>query len=160
MVVRKGCIPTGPREVLELIGKGWRMRSEAELVELVQAIAADPDRWRPLVQHGPERHSESLYADDEIGIWVISWMPGHDTGWHDHAGSHFAVAVAEGDVREEQPTWTDDPDVHRVYAAGDEPAETIHAYSPPLKAMGVYEVCPDGSVRRSHVTWDHTLAAA
>jgi hypothetical protein len=39
-------------------------------------------------------------------------------------------------------------DIHRVSHAPGEPAVTLHAYSPPLRRMGAYEVLPDGSLRR------------
>ena len=34
-------------------------------------------------------------------------------------------------------------DIHRVNHAGDGPAVSLHAYSPPLRRMGAYEVDAD-----------------
>ena len=153
-----------------------RTLSEPELEELAARIARRDDLVRPLVRFwADERHCASFYADEHVGIWVISWLPGQDTGFHDHAGSHGAVAVVEGCVREERPAWGPlarvldaraseafafgDADIHRVYAVGDEPAVTVHAYSPPLHAMTVYRVDDDGIVESSTVRWDETLVA-
>ncbi len=151
--------------------------SEDELTQLVEEIAARPELWESLVDHeSGGRHHVSLLANEHVGIWVISWLPGHDTGWHDHAGSIGAVTVAAGTVREERPPWGpersaleaaasnsftfDDKDIHRVVAVGDEPAVTIHAYSPPLQAMGVYRQGDDGEFERQTIGWDETLQAA
>ena len=149
---------------------------EAELAQLVEELAARPEIWARLVHHLPgERHCASLLANEHVGIWVISWLPGHDTGWHDHAGSAGAVAVATGVVREERPaegaerialeaaapaSFTfDETDIHRVVATGDTPAVTIHAYSPPLQAMGIYREDERGAITRATISWDETLVA-
>jgi predicted metal-dependent enzyme (double-stranded beta helix superfamily) len=71
-----------------------------DLRALVHALAADPHAWRPLVAHGPERHFALLHRDAEVEVWVVSWGPGHDTGFHDHDDSAAAIVVAEGSIRE------------------------------------------------------------
>src|ERR1700712_606744 len=74
----------------------------AELASLVATIARRPEEWSHLVHHeGAERRFEQLWRDDHVDIWVISWMQGNDTGFHDHAVSHGAVAVVEGEITEE-----------------------------------------------------------
>src|SRR3954464_4617936 len=84
-----------------------RVLTEQEVADLAAVLGRREDLVRPLVHHREdERHCASLYADEHVGIWVISWMPGHDTGFHDHAGSHGAVAVVQGRVREERPDWS------------------------------------------------------
>ena len=61
------------------------------LRRLVSRIAADPDTWRPLVNLDAEhRHFAQLWRDDHVDVWVISWMNGHDTGFHDHDLSRAA----------------------------------------------------------------------
>jgi predicted metal-dependent enzyme (double-stranded beta helix superfamily) len=162
-----GVLPTG--------GPGRDLRPE-ELAALARAIAAEPALWRPLVEHDPdERRHESLFSDEHLGLWVISWMPGHDTGFHDHDGACGAVAVAEGTVREERPFRGSAPrridpstgesfcfdatELHRMIDVSDEPAVTIHAYSPPIDRMGLYSVDDDGYVTRQSIPWDQTLDA-
>ena len=55
--------------------------SEEELATLVTRITARPDLWQPLVVVDRERRRyELLYDDDQVDIWVLSWMPGQKTG--------------------------------------------------------------------------------
>jgi hypothetical protein len=48
-------------------------------------------------------------------------------------------------------------DIHRVLHAGDAPAVTINAYSPPLWRMGSYLVEPGGALRRFSVSYAEEL---
>ena len=146
----------------------------AELRRIVTGLAAAPEGWSHLVRHDPaQRVFECLRLDDQIEIWLICWMPGHDTGFHDHDLSAGAVAVAAGSVREDRlvlgaepstrvlgpgSTFSFEPsDIHRVQHAGAEPAVTIHAYSPPLWRMGAYEVHPEGRLLRHSISYAEEL---
>ena len=137
----------------------------AELRDVVGALVADPEPWVRLVRHDPaQRVFERLRLDDRIEIWLICWMPGHDTGFHDHDLSSGAVAVAQGAVVEERLRLGGPPevhryvpgdvfdfspvDIHRVVHAGTTPATTLHAYSPPLRRMGAYLIRPGGALER------------
>ena len=148
--------------------------TESELRALVQDFAAAPARWAHLVEHDPaQRRYELLVRDEHVAVWLICWMEDHDTGFHDHDVSGGAVAVVAGRVREERLVLgggTVDrvcgageafsfaaSDIHRVRHAGDEPAVTIHAYSPPLWRMGAYEVAPTGELRRHSVSYAEEL---
>ena len=138
--------------------------TDVNLRGLVQDIVADPSQWKHLVQHGEERHFECLHRDADVEIWVVSWMSGHDTGFHDHDASAAAIVVAEGEIREQrlavgranvdrrfkagQAFAVRPSDIHRVQHAGTEPSVTIHAYSPPLDRMGQYEIGPNGTLQR------------
>jgi hypothetical protein len=145
-----------------------------ELRELVTRLAADPERWRPLVRHDTGgRHFEQLWRDDHVDVWVISWGTGNDTGFHDHDVSSGAVAVVEGEVIEERLVLGGAPiqlphrageafdfdaaHVHRMHQDSATPAVTIHAYSPPLWRMGSYAVGPDGSLRRESISYAEEL---
>jgi hypothetical protein len=147
---------------------------ERELVALVEGIVAEPERWKPFVSHRADaRTYEQLYRDDNVGVWLICWMNDHDTGFHDHDLSGGALAVAAGSVREERLRLGGEPasrtlrtgeslsfigaDIHRVSHAGEEPAVTVHAYSPPLWRMGSYEVLPDGGLRRHSLSYAEEL---
>ena len=69
--------------------------SESALETLVTRIAARPDLWQPLVVVDPRRRRyELLYDDDNVDIWVLSWMPGQKTGFHDHDLSSVALICA------------------------------------------------------------------
>ena len=139
--------------------------TDVDLRGIVRDIAADPSTWRPLVDHDPEqRHFALLHRDADVEVWVVSWMAGHDTGFHDHDDSAAAIAVAEGEIREQrlavgranvdrrfaagQALTVRPSDIHRVQHAGNAPSVTIHAYSPPLSRMGQYEIGPNGTLQR------------
>jgi cysteine dioxygenase type I len=54
----------------------------AQLREIVAALAADPTPWAHLVRHDPARRVfECLRLDEQVEIWLICWMPGHDTAF-------------------------------------------------------------------------------
>ncbi len=151
-----------------------RNLTRAELRELVAELAARPDEWRHLVAHDPAaRTYEQLRRDEHVAVWLICWMDDHDTGFHDHDISCGALAVADGEVVEERLAVGGPPlrrrigvgealdfgasDIHRVAYAGDRPAVTIHAYSPPLWRMGAYETMPSGELRRHSVSYAEEL---
>ena len=75
--------------------------SEEELATLVSRITARPDLWQPLVVVDRDRRRyELLYDDDQVDIWVLSWMPGQKTGFHDHDRSSVALICAQGELDE------------------------------------------------------------
>ena len=49
--------------------------------------------------------------------------------------------------------------IHRVLHAGDAPAVTIHAYSPPLVRTGAYRIGPDGELERELLSSEDELRA-
>ena len=135
-----------------------------ELREVVDTFAARPELWRGRVRHPEERFFEQLHFDQHLGVWLICWDNGHDTGFHDHDISSGAFAVVQGRLREERLRWGAPPtsvavgvgggshftplDIHRVMHDGSEPAVSIHAYSPPLVRMGSYVIEPGGALLR------------
>ena len=50
-------------------------------------------------------------------------------------------------------------DIHRVTHVEGSPAVTIHVYSPPLHAMGAYEVTEEGRLRRTPLSAETSLSA-
>ncbi len=145
-----------------------------ELVEVVRGLAAEPERWSQHVHHDPDqRVYVELRRDDDVAVWLICWMDDHDTGFHDHDLSSGAVAVVGGTVAEDRLVLGGEPttrtfaagkafsfraaDIHRVRHAGEAPAVTIHAYSPPLWRMGAYEVLPGGELRRHALSYAEEL---
>jgi predicted metal-dependent enzyme (double-stranded beta helix superfamily) len=103
-------------------------------------------------------------AEAEAEAWLICWMPGHDSGPHDHDISSGAVTVADGELTEERLTWGSSTspvryrrfetfdfgptDIHRVYHSGAEPSTAIHVFSPPLRGLGAYERGAQGLLLR------------
>jgi predicted metal-dependent enzyme (double-stranded beta helix superfamily) len=147
------------------------------MIDVARELAADPERWRHLIRAAGdgERVSERLLLTEDVEVWLICWEDGHDTGFHDHDRSGGAVVVVDGAVREERlvvggPASSqvveaggsfsfDASDIHRVVHAEGEPAVTIHAYSPPLHAMGAYEVGEGGRLRRTPLSATTSLSA-
>ena len=41
-----------------------------------------------------------IHGDEELDIWLISWVPGHATELHDHGGSLGALTVVFGSLNE------------------------------------------------------------
>jgi rhodanese-related sulfurtransferase len=85
-------------------------------------------------------------------VWVISWLPGQATGFHDHGASSGAFVVTTGVLEEHRPdgrahvvhageSRAFGPDyAHDVRNVSLAPAISIHAYSPPLTEMNEYEL--------------------
>ena len=41
-----------------------------------------------------------IRGDEELDVWLISWVPGHHTELHDHGGSLGALTVLSGSLNE------------------------------------------------------------
>lgn len=118
-----------------------------------------------------ERWYARVHGDDELDIWLISWVPGRATELHDHGGSLGALTVVSGALAETR--WDGEKLRQRRLVAGDqtafplgwvhdvvwapsdalqtpqEPTLSVHAYSPPLTAMSYYEVTAQNTLRRT-----------
>lgn len=139
--------------------------NSTELERFVASLAAAPAGWSHLVRHRDDaRVYERIWDDEDVNAWVICWSEDQDTGFHDHDESAAAIAVISGRVREDRFTVGSAPRtrelgagavftvppvaIHRVLHAGDEPAVTIHAYSPPLTRIGAYRIGSEGELER------------
>jgi rhodanese-related sulfurtransferase/mannose-6-phosphate isomerase-like protein (cupin superfamily) len=115
------------------------------------------DRVRLRVEH---RWYERLHHDSDYDIWVISWMPGQSTGFHDHGESAGAFVVTTGILEEKRPAEEAvviHPGTVRAFGPGylhdvrnvsQGPAVSIHTYSPPLTEMNEYELEGDQLIPR------------
>jgi predicted metal-dependent enzyme (double-stranded beta helix superfamily) len=158
-----------PAELLaairELVPAGDGPLTTEQLVRLSAEIAAHEELWRPLVVADPERRRyRLLYEDDRVDSWLIMWMPGQGTGFHDHAISGVGLVGVDGAVTEKQmrlPSGSFDVEVrngdtregpagyiHSVAHLEGTPAITIHSYSPPLMEVAQYRVDENGVLRR------------
>ena len=130
-------------------------RTPEELANTVSLFASS-DGWIDKVRlRAGERWYERLHHGPDYDIWVISWLPGQSTGFHDHGASSGAFVVATGILEEHRPGERTrvihpgkprafGPDyAHDVRNVSLAPAISIHAYSPPLSDMNEYEL--DGS---------------
>jgi rhodanese-related sulfurtransferase len=75
--------------------------SDARLRQLVLDLAASPQTWLHLVRYDPARrwYRRLPWAGDQE-VWLLSWLPGQYTGFHDHGRSAGAFTVVEGCLRE------------------------------------------------------------
>ncbi len=139
--------------------------STDELEEVARALALRPDIWEPLLHADPQqRRYELVYEDDRLDAWILSWMPGQGTGFHDHYISSVGLCVASGAVREDLMVYGAEAQtrelrpgdsrhggpgyIHRVSHLEGGPAVTVHIYSPRLDWVGQYRLAEDGVVRR------------
>jgi hypothetical protein len=103
-----------------------------------------------------------LWRDEHSVSWLNVMPERRDTGYHDHDGSAVGVYVIEGSVTNEGLPVAGPRRVHR-YGPGDSfsfPGSgihrmdhdagsiTVHVYSPPLRAIGYYEVV-EGLLQRT-----------
>lgn len=139
---------------------GAAVRTPEELAEVVAQFASS-DGWIDKVRLNAQRRwYERLYCGLDHDIWVISWLPGQSTGFHDHGESAGAFVVATGVLEEHRPgerPHTIYPSKPRAFGADFAhdvrnvslgPAISIHAYSPPLDEMNEYELNGDQLVPR------------
>jgi predicted metal-dependent enzyme (double-stranded beta helix superfamily) len=141
-----------------------------QLADVVRRLAASPAQWLPRVRLNPDgRWYERIHIGDSHEVWVISWLPGQATGFHDHGGSAGAFAVVWGTLTEHRlaggvttgqvlakpvgagssrafgPRY-----IHDVRNASTSAvAVSVHAYSPPLPEMTRYELTPSGLVKQA-----------
>jgi predicted metal-dependent enzyme (double-stranded beta helix superfamily) len=137
----------------------------ARLRQVVRGLAASEDEWLSQVRFSRDaRWYKRLTSDDDHEVWLLSWLPGQGTGFHDHGGSAGAFTVLQGALQE----WTAPGGrrttvgstlgpgqvrsfgpwyVHHVINASVEPAVSVHAYSPPLQSMRRFEFGPAGELR-------------
>jgi quercetin dioxygenase-like cupin family protein len=146
------------------------------LREVLYEWALDEHVWRPLVRHDEDERVYALvHRDADVELYLVCWMPGHDTGFHDHDHSAAAITVLSGEITEERLSLGGAVSrelgegatveiakeaIHRVRHSGSEPAVTLHAYSPPLSRVGTYEFADDGALLRHPRPAETPLEAA
>ena len=136
--------------------------SPAGLGAIVRSIASAPGQWGDLVRFtAGHRWYCRLGETASYEVWLLSWLPGQQTGFHDHGEASGAFAVAEGQLLESTARPGQTAVASRVVKAGirrsfgpsylhdvrnssGRPAVSVHAYSPPLSLMRRYEMTPAG----------------
>jgi len=138
-----------------------KTRPRRNLVEIATRLAEQTELWEPLVEYDPiSRYYARLAKEPDFEAWLLTWVPGQGTEWHDHGGSAGAFVVVRGALTERhatvsplaQPRIEPEPRVlsegalrafgtkhlHRVSNNGLEPAVSVHVYSPALVEMTTY----------------------
>jgi predicted metal-dependent enzyme (double-stranded beta helix superfamily) len=144
-------------------------RSPIQLIEVLTRLAGQRVLWEPLIKFDPaSRHYARLAAEREFEAWLLTWVPGQGTDWHDHGGSAGAFVILRGALTELHATTSAFTDpaivgepreltagtvrafgtkhIHRVTNLALEPAISLHVYSPALTSMTRYEMV-GGSLR-------------
>ncbi|MGF1240541.1 cysteine dioxygenase [Streptomyces sp. 2-6] len=123
----------------------------AEFAGLARSIAADADRWRPLVRYdATTRWYHRLGTGPGYEVWLLSWVPGQGTGLHDHGRSSGVLTVLEGTLTERTGRGTRalGAGAQRVFAPGYahevvndtlRPAVSLHVYFPGLTEMPMHD---------------------
>ena len=111
----------------------------------------------------PRRHWAKLLTRPDVDVWLLTWLQGQGTEYHDHGESLAAFTVLRGTLTEDRPdllhgdlvtrrlsvgdrTTVPPYAVHSVHNDDGPPAVSIHAYSPPLRCMTYFERAPQGLV--------------
>jgi predicted metal-dependent enzyme (double-stranded beta helix superfamily) len=145
-----------------------RLRSSSpplELADQVRRLTAAPAGWVARVRLDAEgRWYEQIQLTDAYELWLISWLPGQSTGFHDHGGANGAFGVVWGQLdeylvaagnaasapRPAGPGTVRSFGPHHVHdvrnSAAGAVAVSVHAYSPPLSAMTRYALTTGGLV--------------
>lgn len=144
-------------------------RTPVNLAQTALRLADQPALWEPLVEFDPgSRNYARLAAEPQFEAWLLTWVPGQGTDWHDHGGSAGGFVTLRGTLTEEHasvnpvgppvivpgsralPTQTlrvfGTKHLHRVTNLALEPAVSLHVYAPALVEMNQY--VPDGPVLR------------
>jgi len=145
-----------------------RLLGARQLADVVQRLAGSPAEWVTRVRlNTAGRWYERLHLDDSHEVWMISWLPGQATGFHDHGGSAGAFAVVWGTLMERRVAGgvTTGQVLARPVGAGGARAfgpryihdlrnaaasvvaVSVHAYSPPIPQMTRYDLTPGGLVK-------------
>ena len=123
-------------------------------------LADNTALWESLVDYDPvSRYYARLAPDPEHEAWLLTWVPGQGTDWHDHGGSAGAFTVVRGALTEEHAVLAGEDSAvvastrelatgtlrrlrHPAHPPRDqqrlEPAVSIHVYAPALTRMNGY----------------------
>jgi predicted metal-dependent enzyme (double-stranded beta helix superfamily) len=145
-----------------------RLLTPQQLAAEVRRLISVPAEWVARVRLDPEgRWYEQIRVNDSCELWLISWLPGQSTGFHDHGGANGAFGVVWGELDEQMAARDPAGSVgtavravsagqvrafgaHHVHdvcnSSPDSVAVSVHAYSPPLSAMTRYDLTPSGLV--------------
>jgi len=144
-----------------------KQRARINLAHIATRLSEQRALWQPLVRYDPvSRYYARLASEPDFEAWLLTWVPGQGTEWHDHGGSAGAFITLQGTLTELHATVSPgqspriDPvarqltagslrpfgtkHVHKVTNNDVEPAVSLHVYSPALIEMNQY--APRGDV--------------
>ena len=166
------------RTVLNLTAPATNLAARGVPRRLARGLAAQAERWRPLVEYRSDtRWYRLMERTEQYEVWLLSWLPAQGTDLHDHGPASGAFAIAEGtltervvaikpgqppvevtcvlaagDCRAFGPRY-----VHQITNNGTVAAVSVHVYTPALTVMNRYRLEPAGlchlSVEQAGVNW-------
>lgn len=144
-------------------------RSPVTLSAIATRLAEQTELWQPLIEFDPvSRYYARLAREPDFEAWLLTWVPGQGTDWHDHGGSAGAFVTVQGTLTEQAAMVRPDgpprivpaarelsagtlrqfgrKHLHRVTNNDLAPAVSVHVYAPALVEMNQYR--PDGDLLR------------
>jgi hypothetical protein len=130
---------------------------------LAMTLAADPTRWRPLVDYRADtRWCRLLERTAQHEVWLLSWLSGQGTDLHDYGPASGAFAIAAGTLTERVVSATSGGPpvevtrelavgrcrafgphyVHQVTNSGATAAVSVHVYAPVPPMLSRYWLEP------------------
>nr|WP_308129333.1 cysteine dioxygenase family protein [Actinoplanes polyasparticus] len=124
-------------------------------------FAIAPEQWPVAPRFNPvDRWYHRLHVADDHEVWLLTWLPGQGTEWHDHGGSAGAFHVFGGTLTEDTVAVADGHPprvtsrelgegagrrfgrhhVHRMTNRSRRPAVSVHVYGPALTTMTKYRL--------------------
>ena len=158
-------------DLLESLCLGDRRLTPTELEKLATVVAGRPDLWGDLVVDSPDRRWWLvLLRSGHFDLRVLSWETDQASDWHDHGGSSGGFSVVEGTLDERYRSGDGSRLLRRRFGPGSSgcfgpahvhdmvhdsghPAVSIHAYSPPLTCLTMYDETAYGLVARE-ICWE------
>jgi predicted metal-dependent enzyme (double-stranded beta helix superfamily) len=141
-------------------------------------FATAPEQWPVAPRFNPvDRWYHRLHVADDHEVWLLTWLPGQGTEWHDHGGSAGAFHVVSGTLTEDTVTSPagqppriaarelgegagrrfGGQHIHRITNRTNRPAVSVHVYGPALTAMTRYRIAAQGleitALERAGVQW-------
>ena len=135
-------------------------RTRVNLAQLATRLAEQTDLWEPLVEFDPvSRYYARLAREHDFEAWLLTWVPGQGTDWHDHGGSAGAFITLRGTLTEQHAVIGPDgpridpfirelsagalrpfgsKHIHKVTNNHLQPAVSLHVYYPALVEMNGY----------------------
>jgi predicted metal-dependent enzyme (double-stranded beta helix superfamily) len=140
-----------------------KQRARLNLAQIAARLADQQSLWQPLIRYDPvSRYYARLASEPDFEAWLLTWVPGQGTEWHDHGGSAGAFITLQGTLTEvhatvgrDQPPKIDPESrsliagslrpfgtkhIHKVTNLDLAPAVSLHVYAPALVEMNQYEV--------------------
>lgn len=139
-----------------------KARRPVNPTELARSLAHQRHLWVPLVDFDPiTRYYALISSSADLDAWLLTWLPGQGTDWHDHGEGSGSYVVLQGALTEQEATAGGGDQrlrpgqtpgrlirseqrsfgrryVHRLTNLGLDPAVSLHVCTPRLTVMTPY----------------------